>query len=75
MIGPKQESAGGSASWSQSYVTREQLGEYLHISSRKVSAMTAKGEIPAVKLGTGKNASIRYRLFAVDEALLKLRIN
>jgi len=62
-------------SWDQAYLTREQVAEYLQISGRKVSDMTNKGELPAVKLGTGKNASIRYRRSAVDEALLKMRIN
>jgi excisionase family DNA binding protein len=51
------------------------VAEYLQISERKVSDMTTKGELPAVKLGTGRNASIRYRRSAVDEALLKMQIN
>jgi len=59
----------------QAYLTREQVAEYLQISERKVSDMTTKGELPAVKLGTGRNASIRYRRSAVDEALLKMQIN
>ena len=62
-------------SWEQAYLTREQVAEYLQISERKVSDMTAKGELPAVKLGIGRNASIRYRRSAVDEALLKMQIN
>jgi excisionase family DNA binding protein len=62
-------------SWDQAYLTREQVAEYLQISERKVSDMTTKGELPAVKLGTGRNASIRYRRSAVDEALLKMQIN
>jgi len=62
-------------SWDQAYLTREQVAEYLQISERKVSDMTAKGELPAVKLGIGRNATIRYRRSAVDEALLKMRIN
>jgi len=62
-------------SWDHAYLTREQVAEYLQISGRKVSDMTNKGELPAVKLGTGKNASIRYRRSAVDEALLKMQIN
>ena len=62
-------------SWEQAYLTREQVAEYLQISERKVSDMTTKGELPAVKLGIGRNASIRYRRSAVDEALLKMRIN
>jgi len=61
--------------WDQAYLTREQVAEYLQISERKVSDMTTKGELPAVKLGTGRNASIRYRRSAVDEALLKMQIN
>jgi excisionase family DNA binding protein len=61
--------------WDQTYLTREQVAEYLQISERKVSDMTNKGELPAVKLGTGRNASIRYRRSAVDEALLKMQIN
>ena len=61
--------------WDQAYLTREQVAEYLQISERKVSDMTSKGELPAVKLGTGRNASIRYRRSAVDEALLKMQIN
>ena len=56
-------------------MTREQVAGYLQVSERKVSDMTARGELPAVKLGTGKNASIRYRRTAVDEALSKLQIN
>jgi len=62
-------------SWDHAYLTREQVAEYLQISERKVSDMTTKGELPAVKLGTGRNASIRYRRSAVDEALLKMQIN
>ena len=62
-------------SWEQAYLTREQVAEYLQISERKVSDMTTKGELPAVKLGSGRNASIRYRRSAVDEALLKMQIN
>ena len=62
-------------SWDHAYMTREQVAGYLQVSERKVSDMTARGELPAVKLGTGKNASIRYRRSAVDEALLKMRIN
>ena len=62
-------------SWDHAYLTREQVAEYLQISERKVSDMTTKGELPAVKLGIGRNASIRYRRSAVDEALLKMRIN
>ena len=62
-------------SWEHAYLTREQVAEYLQISERKVSDMTTKGELPAVKLGIGRNASIRYRRSAVDEALLKMRIN
>ena len=62
-------------SWDQAYLTREQVAEYLQISERKVSDMTTKGELPAVKLGSGRNASIRYRRSAVDEALLKMQIN
>ena len=62
-------------SWEQAYLTREQVAEYLQISERKVSDMTTKGELPAVKLGIGRNATIRYRRSAVDEALLKMRIN
>ena len=62
-------------SWEQAFLTREQVAEYLQISERKVSDMTTKGELPAVKLGIGRNASIRYRRSAVDEALLKMRIN
>jgi excisionase family DNA binding protein len=62
-------------SWDHAYLTREQVAEYLQISERKVSDMTTKGELPAVKLGSGRNASIRYRRLAVDEALLKMQIN
>jgi len=62
-------------SWDHAYLTRDQVAEYLQISGRKVSDMTAKGELPAVKLGIGRNATIRYRRSAVDEALLKMRIN
>lgn len=63
------------AAWDHAYLTREQVAEYLQISERKVSDMTTKGELPAVKLGIGRNASIRYRRSAVDDALLKMRIN
>ena len=76
MIGPNENhSSHNKPSWDHAYLTREQVAEYLQISGRKVSDMTNKGELPAVKLGTGKNASIRYRRSAVDEALLKMRIN
>ena len=68
-------SSQGKSSWDHAYLTREQVAEYLQISERKVSDMTTKGELPAVKLGTGRNASIRYRRSAVDEALLKMQIN
>ena len=61
--------------WDQAYLTWEQVAEYLQISERKVSDMTTKGELSAVKLGIGRNASIRYRRSAVDDALLKMRIN
>jgi excisionase family DNA binding protein len=75
MIGLFQNQQGSGASWDHPYLTREQVADYLQISPRKVSEMTAKGELPAVKLGTGKNASIRYRRTAVDEALSRLGIN
>jgi len=76
MIGPSDNhSSEKKANWDQAYLTREQVAEYLQVSERKVSDMTAKGELPAVKLGSGKNSSIRYRRTAVDEALLKLQIN
>lgn len=76
MIGLNENnSSQGKSSWDHAYLTREQVAEYLQISERKVSDMTTKGELPAVKLGTGRNASIRYRRSAVDEALLKMRIN
>ena len=76
MIGPSENhSIKGASSWDQAYLTREQVAEYLQISERKVSVMTHKGELPAVKLGSGKNAAIRYRRSAVDDALQLMRIN
>ena len=76
MIGLNEnDSSKDKPSWDHAYLTREQVAKYLQISERKVSDMTTKGELPAVKLGTGRNASIRYRRSAVDEALLKMQIN
>ena len=76
MIGSGENySAHGGHSWDQAYLTREQVAEYLQISERKVSLMTHKGELPAVKLGSGRNAAIRYRRSAVDDALMQMRIN
>jgi len=76
MIGPSESPQEQPVfSLGNSYLTREQVAEYLQISERKVSDMTQRGELPAVKLGSGKNAAIRYRRLAVDEALLKMRIN
>ena len=68
------QSAHDRPSWDHAYMTREQVADYLQVSERKVSDMTTKGEIPAVKLGTGKNSAIRYRKSAVDEALSRMRI-
>jgi excisionase family DNA binding protein len=75
MIGLLQNQQGGGASWDHPYLTREQVADYLQISPRKVSEMTAKGELPAVKLGTGKNSAIRYRKESIDQAVLKMRLN
>ena len=76
MVGPSENhSSEKKANWDQAYLTREQVAEYLQISERKVGLMTHKGELPAVKLGSGKNASIRYRRSSVDDALQLMRIN
>jgi len=56
-------------------MTREQVADYLQVSERKVSMMTQRGELPAVKLGLAKKAAIRYRCSAVDDALQQMRIN
>lgn len=64
----------GEEAWNLPYLTRAQVANYLQVSERKIVDMTAKGEIPAVKLGGGKNSAVRYRKTAVDEALAKMRI-
>jgi len=64
----------GEEAWNHPYLTRAQLADYLQVSERKIVDMTAKGEIPAVKLGGGKNSAVRYKKTAVDEALAKMRI-
>ena len=64
----------GEESWNHPYLTRAQVADYLQVSERKIVDMTAKGEIPAVKLGSGRNSAIRYRKSDVDEALSRMRI-
>ena len=62
-----------STGWqNQPYLTREQVAEYLQVSTRTVSEMTTKGIIVAIKLGTGKNSTTRYRKESLEAALKRL---
>jgi excisionase family DNA binding protein len=56
----------------QQYLTREQVAEILQVTTRTVSEMTSKGIIVAIKLGTGKNSTTRYRKESLDAALKRL---
>ena len=62
-----------STGWqNQQYLTREQVAEFLQVSTRTVSEMTTKGIIGAIKLGTGKNSTTRYRKESLEAALKRL---
>ena len=62
-----------STGWhNQQYLTREQVAEFLQVSTRTVSEMTTKGIIVAIKLGTGKNSTTRYRKESLEAALKRL---
>lgn len=62
-----------STGWqNQQYLTREQVAEILQVTTRTVSEMTSKGIIVAIKLGTGKNSTTRYRKESLDAALKRL---
>ena len=62
-----------STSWqNHQYLTREQVAEILQVTTRTVSEMTSKGIIVAIKLGTGKNSTTRYRKESLDAALKRL---
>ncbi len=62
-----------STGWqNQQYLTREQVAEFLQVSTRTVSEMTTKGIIVAIKLGTVKNSTTRYRKESLEAALKRL---
>jgi hypothetical protein len=48
------------------------VAEILQVTTRTVSEMTSKGIIVAIKLGTGKNSTTRYRKESLDAALKRL---
>ena len=50
---------------------REELADYLNVCGRTVDRLVRSGSLPFVKLGSGRNAALRFRRLAVDEALAK----
>ena len=50
---------------------RQDLAQYLNVCGRTVDRLVRSGSLPFVKLGSGRNAALRFRRLAVDEALAK----
>ena len=52
-------------------VKRQDLAQYLNVCGRTVDRLVRSGCVPFIKLGGGRNAALRFRRLAVDEALAK----
>jgi len=52
-------------------MTRESLADYLSVSTRTVDRGVRSGHLPFLKLGSGRNAALRFRRSDVDRALTK----
>ena len=52
-------------------LTRENLADYLSVSTRTVDRGVRSGHLPFLKLGSGRNAALRFRRSDVDRALEK----
>ena len=50
---------------------RQDLAQYLNVCDRTVDRLVRSGCVPFVKLGSGRNAALRFRRLAVDEALAR----
>lgn len=50
-------------------LTRNEVAAYLKVCSRSVDRGVQSGWLPAIKLGPGRNAPLRFRRSAIDAAL------
>jgi len=50
---------------------RQDLAQYLNVCGRTVDRLVRSGCVPFIKLGSGRNAALRFRRLAVDAALAK----
>jgi excisionase family DNA binding protein len=55
----------------ESLLTREGVAEYLAVCPRTIDRLVRSGRLPAIKLGPGRNASLRFRRTNVDAALAR----
>ena len=53
----------------EGWVTRELIAAHLSVDPRTIDRWVRGGLIPFIKIGTGRNSSIRFRRSAVDQAL------
>lgn len=64
-------SAGGDVKVFEGWVTRDLIAAHLSVDPRTIDRWVRGGLIPFIKVGTGRNSSIRFRRSAVDAAVTK----
>ena len=62
-------SSSGDVKVFESWVTRELIAANLSVNPRTIDRWVRGGLIPHIKIGRGRNCSIRFRRSAVDEAV------
>jgi len=60
------------SSHNRDYLTREQVADLLQVCTRTISDMTAKGVIIAIKMGSGRNSSVRYSRDTLENSIRKM---
>ena len=64
-------SAGGDVKVFEGWVNRESIAAHLSVNPRTIDRWVRGGLIPHIKIGRGRNSSIRFRRSAVDAAVSK----
>jgi excisionase family DNA binding protein len=55
-------------------LTKAEAAQYLHIHSRTLDSWIRARRVPHYKMGRGKNASVRFKLFDLETMLTQYRV-